>query len=392
MQSQKGVYPVSSREVLSGNNDSLFASWPVSDKDRSILREAAFQRMICIERKRTERSGKPFVLMLVDGGGNCPAEQNGRVLGIIVSTLLASTRETDVTGWYKDNSIVGVMFTELGTVDKSAILGAMFLARVASTLEKSLTPEQFDQLRITFHLFPEDWDSRPQNGSGNPILYPDLLQRANTKRLDRILKRSIDIVGSTLALLLSAPIFLVVAIAIKTTSKGSVLFRQRRIGRYGEPFVFLKFRTMHEENDSSIHQEYVKQLIAGRAQQNSSSRDGQPVYKLTSDSRITRVGRFLRNTSLDEVPQLFNVLTGEMSLVGPRPPIPYEIENYELWHRRRFLEVKPGMTGLWQVSGRSRIKFDDMVRLDLLYARTWSPWQDLKILFRTPFAVLEGAH
>jgi len=151
---------------------------------------------------------------------------------------------------------------------------------------------------------------------------------------------------------------------------------------------------MYENNDSSTHREYVRQLIAGTAEKHPSDGDGEGVYKLTRDSRITRVGAFLRRTSLDELPQLINVLRGEMSLVGPRPPVPYEVEEYDIWHRRRLLEAKPGITGLWQVSGRSRVKFDDMVRLDLQYARNWSPWMDVKILMRTPAAVLfgEGAH
>ncbi len=121
---------------------------------------------------------------------------------------------------------------------------------------------------------------------------------------------------------------------------------------------------------------------------------GEGVFKLVGDTRITRVGAFLRKTSLDELPQFINVLRGEMSLVGPRPPIPYEVENYQVWHRRRLLEAKPGITGLWQVSGRSRVTFDEMVRLDLRYARDCSPWMDIKILLRTPLAVVlgEGAH
>jgi len=178
--------------------------------------------------------------------------------------------------------------------------------------------------------------------------------------------------------------------AIKATSKGPVFFRQRRIGQHGKPFVFLKFRSMYVDNDAGVHKEYVKRLIAGKADKQPSDGDGQGVYKLTADPRITRVGSFLRKTSLDELPQFINVLQGEMSLVGPRPPVPYEVEAYDIWHRRRLLEAKPGITGLWQVSGRSRVNFDDMVRLDLHYARTWSPWMDIKILVRTPGAVVLG--
>jgi lipopolysaccharide/colanic/teichoic acid biosynthesis glycosyltransferase len=151
---------------------------------------------------------------------------------------------------------------------------------------------------------------------------------------------------------------------------------------------------MHAACDPAVHKEYVTRFIAGDVAPGASAGNGQTVYKLTRDPRLTPIGGFLRKTSLDEFPQFFNVLRGEMSLVGPRPPIPYEIEAYDVWHRRRLLEVKPGVTGLWQVTGRSRLRFDDMVRLDLRYASTWSVWLDLKILVRTPYAVFsgEGAH
>ncbi len=203
-----------------------------------------------------------------------------------------------------------------------------------------------------------------------------------------------DVTGSLVALLIFAPLLLVIAFAVKLTSKGPILFRQRRVGQHGEPFVFLKFRSMYVGNNASIHQEYVKKLIAGKAEKHPSNGNGAGVYKLTKDPRVTPIGAFLRKTSLDELPQFFNVLRGDMSLVGPRPPVPYEVEAYDVWHRCRLLEAKPGITGLWQVNGRSRVKFDDMVRLDLQYARTWSPWMDIKILLRTPGAVVlgEGAH
>jgi lipopolysaccharide/colanic/teichoic acid biosynthesis glycosyltransferase len=180
-------------------------------------------------------------------------------------------------------------------------------------------------------------------------------------------------------------------LAIKATSKGPALFKQQRVGQYGQSFQFLKFRSMYIDNDHSVHKEYVTKLIASEADPEPSSGNEKAIYKLTNDSRITRVGKLLRRTSLDELPQLFNVLKGDMSLVGPRPAIQYELEAYQTWHRRRVLEVKPGLTGLWQVTGRSRVKFDDMVRLDLRYATSWSPWVDFKILMRTPLAVIKGA-
>lgn len=150
---------------------------------------------------------------------------------------------------------------------------------------------------------------------------------------------------------------------------------------------------MHTNCDAKIHQEYVNQFISGQVSETGA--DGaKTVFKIQKDPRVTGIGAFIRKTSLDELPQFINVLRGDMSLVGPRPPIAYEFRAYDLWHRRRVLEIKPGITGLWQVEGRSRTRFDDMVRLDLKYARGWSLWLDVKILIQTPSAVFsgDGAH
>jgi exopolysaccharide biosynthesis polyprenyl glycosylphosphotransferase len=368
--------------------DSLSAdTMPV--EERSILNEGAFLRMISLERKRTERSRKPFLLMLLDMGTRLHSDKNGKALDKILLALSLSTRETDVTGWYKNNSVVGVMFTELGADDPNATLSTM-MTRVSETLRSSLSAQQFNQISISFHLFPEEWNHDIPQRPSNPALYPDLARRDNARKLFCTVKRIMDIAGSGLALLLTSPVLLAIALAIKLTSKGPVLFRQKRVGQHGSQFVFLKFRSMYVNNDSSVHKQYVTQMIAGSAQRQPTNGNGKGVYKLTSDSRITRVGAFLRRTSLDELPQFINVLRGEMSLVGPRPAIAYEVEAYDIWHRRRVLEAKPGITGLWQVNGRCRIKFDEMVRLDLRYAKTWSPWMDLKILLRTPAAVVFG--
>jgi exopolysaccharide biosynthesis polyprenyl glycosylphosphotransferase len=204
------------------------------------------------------------------------------------------------------------------------------------------------------------------------------------------MKRVIDVAGSAAALILFSPLLAAIAAAIKLTSRGPILFEQERIGQYGLRFKFLKFRSMNCGNDTSIHREYVKRFIAGQVGQGRSGEKQNAVYKIQDDPRVTRVGKFLRKTSLDELPQFINVLKGEMSLVGPRPPIPYELETYQSWHRRRVLEVKPGITGLWQISGRSKTTFDEMVRLDLRYARMWSLWLDIKILLQTPGVVLSG--
>jgi lipopolysaccharide/colanic/teichoic acid biosynthesis glycosyltransferase len=360
--------------------------------DTVVLNAEAFRRMIALERKRSERSRKPFMLLLVDMGKYLSTEKNGKTLERILATLALSSRETDITGWYANDNVLGVLFTEIASDSNS--IPATIITRVTETLRKNLTAEQFGELSLSFHVFPEDWDHEGDQRPSNPTLYPDLSQRENATKLFRVMKRVMDVLGSALALVLFLPVFLLIAFAIKATSKGPVFFRQRRIGQHGKSFVFLKFRSMYLNNDAAVHKAYVQQLIAGKADKQPSSGNGEGVYKLTKDSRITRVGGFLRKTSMDELPQFINVLKGEMSLVGPRPPVPYEVEAYDIWHRRRLLEAKPGITGLWQVGGRSRVKFDDMVRLDLQYARTWSPWMDIKILARTPGAVVlgNGAH
>ena len=374
-----------------GSSSGLLPSKPFSVSERKVLPEDTFQRMIAIERKRTERSRKPFLLMLLETGEYHSSAKNGKVIANILSALLQSTRETDVIGWYKDQLTVGVMFTELVSDDKKSILSTM-LSRVSSILQDKLTFEQFNQISISFHFFPDKWDDDVEQRPSNPALYPDLSKRDDATRLSSGLKRVMDFIGSTLILVLCAPAFLVIALAIKVSSQGPVFFRQRRVGQHGKPFTFLKFRSMYVDNDPSVHREYVTQLIAGEAQLNPTNGNGNGtgIYKLTNDSRVTRVGALLRRTSLDELPQVLNVLRGEMSLVGPRPALPYEVAAYQTWHRRRVLDVKPGITGLWQVSGRCRVKFDEAVRLDLRYAKHWSPWLDIKILLRTPRAVWSG--
>jgi len=358
---------------------------------REVLSEELFQRVISLERKRSERTQRPFVLLLMDTGRTLPTIRHGRGLLEILSALHAAIRETDMMGWYEMNSIVGVMFTEI-TLDNKLILSTI-LSRISNVLRDQLTTEQFSQIKFWFHLFPEEWDPDNPERQSNPTLYPDLRKRDDSNRWGRLIKRTMDIVGSILSLTLLSPVFLIIGATIKLTSRGPVLFRQQRIGEYGTPFTFLKFRSMYIDNDASEHKVYVRQLIAGQAVKHptNGNGNGDGIFKLTNDQRITPVGSFLRRTSLDELPQFLNVLRGEMSLVGPRPPVPYEVEAYATWHRRRLLEAKPGITGLWQVYGRSRIGFDDMVRLDLRYARDCSPWLDLKILLQTPRAVIGGS-
>jgi len=197
----------------------------------------------------------------------------------------------------------------------------------------------------------------------------------------RIGKRTIDVLGALVALVVLAPVMALVALLVKLESRGPVFYRSSRIGKNGRPFVFLKFRSMHDGADRQRkHLTHLNEV------------DG-PVFKISRDPRVTAIGRILRVTSLDEIPQFLNVLMGEMSLVGPRPPIPEEVEQYEPWQLRR-LDVKPGITCLWQISGRSTLTFREWMRLDLEYIKHRSFWLDLRILLRTIPAVLsrEGAY
>ncbi len=389
--SERGVI-VTQRHADSASNvaDPLLDSTVVAE--RVVLNEESFKRMIAIERKRTERSAEPFLLMLLEAGQHQSPEKTRRAQDSIMSALLLSIRETDVIGWYKDRTTVGVMFTGLPDTDKNSVLSTI-LSRVTATLQEELTFEQFSQISFSFHFFPDDWDDDNAGGPSNPALYPDLHAPASGKKSWLGIKRAMDIAGSALLLIFCAPLFLIIALLVKATSPGPVFFRQDRVGQHGRRFTFLKFRSMQAGNDNSVHKEYVTRLIAGEAERISAgTNNGEGVYKLANDRRITPVGKVLRRTSLDELPQFLNVLWGDMSLVGPRPPIPYELAAYQTWHRRRVLQVKPGITGLWQVTGRSRMKFDEMVRLDLRYATCWSPWLDIKILMRTPAAVIKGAY
>lgn len=378
--------------TLSDNNnpnqtDPLLEGVPAIE--RAPLDEEIFRRMIAIERKRTERSKAPFLLMLLEVVSDEGPRKYRKTLDLIVSALLISSRDTDLVGWYKNNLIVGAMFTGLVVQDKRTMLDT-FLTKVTNSLREELTAEQFNQVSISFHLFPDDWDHEKPGRPSNATLYPDLASHDKGRRSLLLIKRFIDIVGSAVMLFLCSPLFIAIALAVKLSSKGPVFFRQQRVGRYGKTFTFLKFRSMYLNNDVSVHKEFVTRMIATGAGQ-SSQNSGDSVYKITNDKRVTRIGKFLRRTSLDELPQFLNVLGGEMSLVGPRPPIPYELAAYQTWHRCRLLGVKPGITGLWQVLSRSSVQFDEMVRLDLRYASTWTPWLDIKILLRTPLAVIKGS-
>jgi len=205
----------------------------------------------------------------------------------------------------------------------------------------------------------------------------------------RMLKRVFDVVIATLILIVAAPVILITAALIKLDSPGPVFYRQKRMGENGQPFYILKFRSMKVNADEKLHREHLARLIKENVSLVAHVNGQSDSLKLQNDPRITKVGHFIRKTSLDELPQLLNVLQGEMSLVGPRPPIPYEVDMYQDWHKRR-LEAIPGMTGLWQVHGRNQVSFDEMVRMDITYIEQQSLWLDLKLLLLTPFALLSS--
>ncbi len=221
--------------------------------------------------------------------------------------------------------------------------------------------------------------------SGIPLIG---IRRSNITGLNIIIKRVMDLVITSWLLILASPFLLLIAIFIKLTSPGPVLFKQKRVGQDGRRFVFLKFRSMYHKAPRTKHKEFTKKWIAGTGETtHDNSKKEKKVYKITDDPRITPIGKFLRKTSLDELPQFFSVFKGEMSLVGPRPPLAYEVEHYHEWHKRR-LETKPGITGLWQVSGRNLLSFEEMVKLDIFYIENWSVRLDLQIIIKTVFTVL----
>ncbi|MGI9102768.1 MAG: sugar transferase [Terriglobales bacterium] len=354
------------------------------DRELILVGEENFLFAVAQERKRSDRSGKPFLLVLLTG--HYEGEEGAETVRKVMTSFVDSTRETDIVGWYREGEALGVIFTELPR-DKDESL-KVIMTRVTESLNRGLDPQELDAISITCHIYPEA-AAKTDEPQRVKMFYPAGRTRTSSRKGAHFLKRVMDVSGSLAAIVMLSPIFAVIAILVKLTSQGPVFYRQTRIGQYGAGFTFLKFRSMYANSDPKIHQEFMKNVIGGSVEKNA-TKGSKCLYKMTNDPRVTPLGRFIRRTSLDELPQFFNVLRGDMALVGPRPPVPYEFECYDVWHRRRVFEVKPGITGLWQVVGRNRVDFDGMVRLDLQYVRTWSLWLDLKILVKTPLAVFSG--
>ncbi len=338
-----------------------------------------FRDALVKERKRAERFDQAFMVVLVAPRAGIRAETSH--WHSVTTAVRTVATDTDVVGWYQNRAALGVIIPEIGTA--VAEQRAAYKKVRRDVLTRLKAGRLADDFSVRVHLHPG------ANAAAAPdTAIADLPGGTEGTPVREALKRALDIAGSLLLLTALAPVYAVVAALVKLTSPGPVFFRQERIGTMGRPFRMLKFRTMYVNNDSSIHQKYVSEFIKSGG--GSTPPAGASIFKIVNDPRITPIGHVLRKTSLDELPQFWNVLKGEMSLVGPRPPLAYEVAQYKPWHYRRVLEAKPGVTGLWQVTGLSRTTFDEMVRLDLRYARSYSVWTDVKILLATPRAVISG--
>lgn len=361
------------------------ASVDMTEPRPMLLDELLFKQAVTRERKRADRSGLAMALLLI-GLPNRSGEQETADDIVVGDALSAVTSELDTPGWFESLRVIGLIMPEIDRGNLSGTCDGLE-SRIRSAIARQANEELVQRLSIRLRVYPEPSASKEEQvPTMDPLFYPELAANVPTSPHFKTFKRVMDIVLGGLLLTLLFPVFALVAVLVKLSSPGPVLFRQMRVGHLMKPFTMCKFRTMYATANHRVHHDYVSWFITASDQRQSQPKPA--VFKLKNDTRITPIGRFLRSTSLDELPQLWNVLVGDMSLVGPRPPLPYELQQYKPWHRGRVLEAKPGMTGLWQVVGRSRTTFDEMVRLDLRYARTMSLWSDIKILLATPAAMI----
>ena len=376
---------------------------------RGVLAQERFNAIILREKARADRNQHPFSLLLFN---TAIPETNSIGVQYLADVLAKRIRLTDEVGWF-DNKCIGVLLPDTPSA------GAKSLADdICKAITTKTSPPEY-----TVHTYPSTWFN---NGNGHlaQLHFADsyLEHKITTSRAlsvptkdadggkdmfgthltstdttlscvalpqatERYLlyplpawKRAMDVIFALLGLVVLSPILLLVAIIVKTVSPGPVFFKQQRIGHWGKPFKMWKFRTMHSNADTYNHKNHVSQLINGEG-------SDKPMTKLDDDPRIIKFGKILRETCIDELPQLINVLMGEMSLVGPRPPLSYEVEKYSQWNYARF-DAVPGITGLWQVSGKNRLTFFEMMRLDIQYLRKMSLWLDIIILLKTPLAIV----
>ncbi|MFX0203146.1 MAG: sugar transferase [Candidatus Hodarchaeota archaeon] len=361
------------------------------------------------ERSRTYRIGSPFSVVLFNPFKLVPRGMGDKRGSInrIISALEQKTRETDIKGWWDRNTLAVILLDTFPekvlpiVEDRVSKIRANAYGGIESTEEVHFEIFNFPN---TQQLERKSRDNERGEDSGRSekrsnhncpkrnslINLPD----ANFwDSLRGIIKRCFDIAFSIPGLIILSPFLLLCALLIKLESPGPVFYRQTRVGKGGKCFTFLKFRSMLHNTTEEIHKNHIKNLMNGVTGLSSDGRSGERSYKLTEDRRITRVGKFLRKMSIDELPQLINVLKGDMTLVGPRPHPVYEVEQYRLWHSHR-LDVKPGITGFGQIYGRFNTEYEDVYRLDLRYLKRQSLILDLHILLKTIPLVLSrrGAH
>jgi len=380
---------------------------------RGIHSVEQFHDILERERARADRNGHQFSVVAFNIDNPEADSTNAKQLA---SVLIKRKRFTDEIGWFDNHRIAALL-------PETTASGSKSLAEdVCQILTTPTSPPKYtiytypskelnggDGHSKQLHLkdiFPErgikshsvsrsskqDMSSCPpsQAEQGTPCIAHQ--SKVSAEPMERLFhhpmpfwKRAMDVVGAAVALIVFSPLMLLVALIIKVVSPGPVFFKQDRIGYRGKPFTMWKFRTMKVGADVSTHQKYVAKLI--RSSEQSCKNSAKPMTKLNNESQIILFGRILRRTYVDELPQLINVLRGEMSLIGPRPPIAYEVEEYMRWHYGRINAV-PGMTGLWQVSGKNRLTFDEMTRLDIQYWRKKSLWLDIKIIMMTPIVII----
>lgn len=385
---------------------SLFAHLRQVRAQLGIYSVEEFHALLERERARADRNSHEFSLLVFDRE---QAAMDGVSMERLARAISRRVRSTDVVGWYKERDI-GIFLPDTPAAGAwklaedlcrpLVITSAPPFCKVYTYPSRSSPdgngkPEDLesDGVVTVVKMVTSDGSSFSHSTASKPVIFsappaaittPERRKPAGILELDGAPplpagKRIVDIIGALLAFAVLSPVLSLIAIMIKIVSPGPVFFKQARIGYHGRPFTFWKFRTMKVEADTMVHQQHLQHLI----------RSEQPMTKLDSDSdsRIIPFGKILRLTGLDELPQLINVLRGEMSLIGPRPCLGYEARQYLLWHQRRF-DAVPGLTGLWQVSGKNRTTFKEMMRLDIAYTMKKSLWLDAKIILKTIPAII----
>ncbi len=422
------------------------SSLPTPDGEKNFCSPEQFQQRLAMEKRRAERLNTKSSVIVLHLKKNLADQKNKdafvrKALAHLARMICTIIRETDAVSLYQSDTIL-ILLPDTSNEGAQKVCGKLAKRAEKNWPQHAQAPKiGFNDLEMQILSYPEkSWEYSPaeigkdpkkeenngarKNGTAflnshdagikknyidhlnlcvtslngstlavpivNAFLWEPLFAKDFFTAAAKALKKTLDCLGAIAGLILFSPAIVLISVLIKLTSSGPVLFKQKRLGHKGKPFMFLKFRSMYIDSEDGIHQEYVKKLIRGKNNDINNGSQESPFYKIKSDPRVTPVGKFIRKTSLDELPQLWNVLKGDMSLVGPRPPILYEVKEYQNWHYRRVLEAKPGITGLWQVTGRNTTTFDEMVRLDIYYAQNWSLALDFKIIAGTIRAILKA--